>query len=133
MTNRCVAALGVVLVLGATAGSSAERHRDLRIVIETIDHSGRGRAPRWCGRCTMNAVIDATDVLADLRFARDVEALHRLGARALYEFLVELGRERLIRTDLEARTRQWGRLDRGILEAAGGDRLPTPPIHLVRQ
>ena len=39
MTNRCVAALGVVLVFGATAGSSAERHRDLRIVIETIDHS----------------------------------------------------------------------------------------------
>jgi hypothetical protein len=81
----------------------------------------------------MNAPVDPTDVLADLRFARDVEALHRLGARALYEFLVELGRERLIRLHLEARTRQWARLDRGILEAAGGDRVPSRIVHLVRQ
>src|SRR5260370_5650981 len=39
MTNRCVAALGVALAFGATAASSAEKHRDLDIVIETIDHS----------------------------------------------------------------------------------------------
>jgi hypothetical protein len=39
MTNRCVAALGVVVASGATAASSAEKHRDLHIVIETIDHS----------------------------------------------------------------------------------------------
>jgi hypothetical protein len=39
MTNRCVAALGVALAFGATAASSAEKHRDLHIVIETIDHS----------------------------------------------------------------------------------------------
>ena len=39
MTNRCVAAIGLVLALGATAASSAEKHRDLHIVIETIDHS----------------------------------------------------------------------------------------------
>ena len=28
MTNRCVAALGVVLAFGATAASSAEKHRE---------------------------------------------------------------------------------------------------------
>ena len=39
MTNRCVAALGVAVASGATAASSAEKHRDLHIVIETIDHS----------------------------------------------------------------------------------------------
>lgn len=52
------------------------------------------------------AVIDATDVLADLRFARDVEALHRQGPGVLYRFLVELGQQRLLRTDLEIRTRR---------------------------
>jgi hypothetical protein len=39
MTNRGVAALGMVLAFGATAASSAEKHHDLHIVIETIDHS----------------------------------------------------------------------------------------------
>ena len=79
------------------------------------------------------AAIDATDVLADLRFARDVQALHRLGARALYEFLVELGRERLIRTDLETRARRWTRLDCAMVDAAGGDRFPAPPLHPAPQ
>jgi hypothetical protein len=39
MTNRGVAAIELVLAFGATAASSAEKHRDLHIVIETIDHS----------------------------------------------------------------------------------------------
>jgi hypothetical protein len=49
------------------------------------------------------------DVLADKRFARDIEALHRLGTRAVFEFLVELGQERLLRTDLERRAPDDGR------------------------
>jgi hypothetical protein len=65
-----------------------------------------------------SAAIDPADVLADLRFARDVQALHRLGARAVYEFLVELGRERLIRTDLESRARRWAQRDRAALIAS---------------
>ena len=39
MTKRGVAALGLVLAFGATAASSTEKHRDLHILIETIDHS----------------------------------------------------------------------------------------------
>jgi hypothetical protein len=39
MTKRCVAALGAVLALGATAASSTEKNRDLHIVIDTIPHS----------------------------------------------------------------------------------------------
>jgi len=38
------AALGAVLAFGATAAYSADNHRDLHIVIETIDHS-RQRYP----------------------------------------------------------------------------------------
>jgi hypothetical protein len=81
----------------------------------------------------MTAGVDPTDILADLRFARDVEALHRLGARALFQYLVELGQKRLIRADLEARTRRWSRLDRTMLEAIGADRSPAAPIYLVQQ
>ena len=80
----------------------------------------------------MNAVIDATDILADLRFARDVQALHRQGARVLYEFLTELGRERFIRTDLETRTRRWAQLDHAALIASRGDHFPERPLYLVR-
>jgi hypothetical protein len=39
MAKRCAAALGAVLELGATAAHPADKHRDLHIVIETIDHS----------------------------------------------------------------------------------------------
>jgi hypothetical protein len=79
------------------------------------------------------AAVAPADVLADLRFARDVEALHRLGARAVLEFLVELGRERLLRTDLEQRVRRWARLDRATLEAAGGDRVAPMPLWLINR
>jgi hypothetical protein len=79
----------------------------------------------------MMAAVDPTDILADLRFARDVEALHRRGARVLYEFLVGLGQERLLRTDLDVRTRRWARLDRRMLEATGGDRFSARPLYLV--
>jgi hypothetical protein len=78
------------------------------------------------------AAMDPADVLADLRFSRDVEALHKLGARVVYEFLVELGCERMIRTDLEQRARRWARLDCRTLHAGGGDRFPHAPLHLVR-
>jgi hypothetical protein len=79
----------------------------------------------------IGAAVDPTDVLADLRFARDVAALHRLGPRAVYEFLVELGAARMIRLDLEQRARRWSRLDFRALQAASGARFPDLPIHAV--
>jgi hypothetical protein len=42
-------------------------------------------------------------IVADLRFRRDVQELHRLGPRTVYEFLVELGRDCLIRTAIETK------------------------------
>jgi hypothetical protein len=44
---------------------------------------------------------EAENNLADFRFARAVERLHRLGPRALFELLTELGRDHLIRTPIE--------------------------------
>jgi hypothetical protein len=39
MTKRCIAVLGAALAFGATAAHPAEKHHNLHIVIETIDHS----------------------------------------------------------------------------------------------
>jgi hypothetical protein len=50
-------------------------------------------------------------LLGDLRFRRDVERLHGLGPRPLYEMLVALGCDRMIRTELEERVRRYGTLD----------------------
>jgi hypothetical protein len=69
--------------------------------------------------------------LADLRFRRAVERLHRLGPRALYEMLVALGASRLIRTEIERQVERHAALDPHIVCAVGGDRFACAPIHLV--
>lgn len=76
--------------------------------------------------------VSAPTYLADLRFARDVEAFHRLGARALAEMLAELGREHLLQTAIEAKLRRYvERLDLALLRAVGGDRFPPSPMRVV--
>ena len=76
-------------------------------------------APQLCGR------------LADLRFRRAVERLHRLGPRALYELLIELAASRLIRTEIERQVERYAALDQAVLHATGGDRFPAAALHLV--
>jgi hypothetical protein len=44
--------------------------------------------------------------LLDLVFRRDIERLHAKGPEALFALFQELGREKLIRTDLELRVRR---------------------------
>ena len=71
------------------------------------------------------------EVVADLQFRRQIEHLHRLGPRALYELLVETGEQRLCRTYLEQRVRRYAEIDLGHLAALDGDRFPRPPIYEV--
>jgi hypothetical protein len=60
----------------------------------------------------------ATDDLADFRFARRVVRLHRLGPRALFELLAEIGARHLIRVPVEHIVREYtDRLDRDTLRA----------------
>jgi hypothetical protein len=68
----------------------------------------------------MTALVD----LSDERLRRDVERLHRNGPRVLFEFLLEIGRERLLRVDLERRVGRYAELDPGAIEALGGDQFP---------
>ena len=74
----------------------------------------------------------ATDDLADFRFARRVVRLHRLGPRALFELLAEIGARHLIRVPVEHIVREYtDRLDRDTLRSLVGDRMPPVPVHRI--
>jgi hypothetical protein len=75
----------------------------------------------------MSIIVD----FRDARFRRDVKRLHRLGVRALYEMLVDLGARRLVRTEIERLVARFARIDPEALAAAGGDRMPPGAAEAV--
>lgn len=72
------------------------------------------------------------DALADLRFARSIERLHRRGPRLIYKLLCQLAAERLLRQRIEDLVQQYLRIDETALRAAGGDCMPPAPIRQIR-
>ncbi len=75
----------------------------------------------------------ATEAVADLRFRRRVQQVHRLGARAVGELLAELGAERSIMTLIDQKLDTYAELEPEALEAAGGDRFWPLPLRVVRR
>ena len=75
----------------------------------------------------------AAKTVADMKFRRRVERLHKLGPRAVGELLAELGAERSIVTIIDRKIDTYLELDPEVLEAAGGDDFPPVPIHEVQQ
>ncbi len=73
----------------------------------------------------------AAEIANDLWFRRQIEHLHRLGPRALYELLVETGEQRLCRTYLEQRVQRYAEIDPEHLAALGAEHFPRPPLHEV--
>lgn len=57
------------------------------------------------------------------------ERLHRLGARALHEYVVELAT--VFGPEVVHRLEAYGRIDPAINRAIGGDRFP-PPFFVLR-
>lgn len=78
------------------------------------------------------SILSKNAIGEHLRFRRDVERLHRLGPRAVYECFAHLGRKHLIRTSIEAEVKRFAGLDPAALAALGGDRFPPAPVHLVQ-
>ena len=74
----------------------------------------------------------AADAVADLRFRRQVEHLHGLGARATAELLAELGAERSIQTIIDRKLDRYIELTPEQLKATGGNHFPPTPIRQVR-
>ena len=67
----------------------------------------------------MSAPVD----FADARFRRDVQRIHALGPRAVFELLAELGARRLLRTEIEGLAARYAAIDPRALAAAGGDQM----------
>ena len=70
----------------------------------------------------------AAEVVASLRRQRQIEHVHRLGARAVGELLREVDDG----ADLDHALAAYERLTPELLKATGGDRFPAQPIHVVR-
>jgi len=68
------------------------------------------------------------DTVHALRFQRDVEAVHRLGPRAVAELLLELKNG----ADLDDRLARYAELDPATVRALGADRFPPHPLSVVR-
>lgn len=73
-----------------------------------------------------------TQAFIEARWQRHVQHLYGLGPRAVSEFLLEVGRERLITDLLERKLVKYGRLDIEVLKAVGGDQFPANPIRVIR-
>ena len=73
-----------------------------------------------------------SEVVANLRFRRQVQRLHGLGDRVLGEFLAEIGAERSIQTIIDKKLDTYVALDPEALEATGGDGFWPAPIREVR-
>ncbi len=69
--------------------------------------------------------------LRDVAFERDVEQLHRLGARVLTELLRDVGARTAHMTSIEARVADFADLDPSLVRALGGDKFAMPPLTLV--
>src|SRR5437762_1548793 len=104
------------------------------------------KAPRpvWWDRAAAGVIAygnnqNSLDNLAALRAQasqrlhrpRLVERVHRLGARALFEFVNELDQSHGLGSDLDQRLERYARLDPAVLPALGGDRLPVSPVRIV--
>ena len=75
----------------------------------------------------------AAEIVADLKFRRQVIHLHRQGPRAIGEFLAGLGAELGVQSPIERKLDTFAELEPEALEAAGGNSFSPTPIHEVRK
>ena len=75
----------------------------------------------------------AAEIVADLKFRRQVIRLHRQGPRVLGEYLAEIAAERGIRVLVERKIDKYAELDPETVQATKGDTFSPIPIHEVQQ
>ncbi len=93
------------------------------------------RHPTYPPACGSLRSIDAiaAEVVADMKFRRWVQQVHRLGDRVLGELLAEIGAERGIQTVIDQKLERYAQLKPEALEATGGDDFWQPPLHGVER
>ena len=70
--------------------------------------------------------------LIDFRLRREVERLHELGPRPVFELLVELGQRFGCRTLIEQRLARFNAIPPEVLDITGGRNFPPIPLHEVK-
>ena len=70
----------------------------------------------------------AAEVVADIRFRRQVERLHAKGPRAVGELLAELGAERGITTIIDEKLARYVAIDDAALDVTDGRDFPPIPL-----
>ncbi len=75
----------------------------------------------------------AAEVVADIKFRRHVQQVHRLGDRVFGELLAELGAERGIQTVIDQKLERYAELDPDALDVTSGDDFWQPPLHGVER
>ncbi len=93
--------------------------------------SPRPTYPPACGSLRPIGEV-AAEIVADMKFRRRVQKVHRLGDRVFGELLAEIGAERGITTIIDQKLARYAGLDPEALEATGGDVFSPVPIHVVR-
>ncbi len=80
-----------------------------------------------------SSFLSAAEVVADLKFRRQVEHLHHLGPRVVGELLAEIGAERSIMTLIDQKIDRYAELEPKALDVTGGDGFWQPPLHGVER
>ena len=93
---------------------------------------GHPTYPPECGELRPIGPI-AAEVVADLRFRRKVERLHRQGSRVVGEVLAHLGAKHGIQTSIEQTIEHFAKIEPETLQATGGDNFWQPPLHEVER
>ena len=75
----------------------------------------------------------SAEVVAGLRFRRQVQRLHQQGDRVLGKLLAHLGAKHGIQTSVERTAEHFAELDPATLEIASYDDFWQPPLHEVRR
>ena len=88
--------------------------------------------PPECGEFRPIGAI-ATEIVADLKFRRQVIRLHRQGPRAVGEFLAGLGAELGVQTPIERKLDTFAELEPDTLQAVGGNEFWQPPLRGVER
>lgn len=71
------------------------------------------------------------DFIVQERLRRDAERLCELGARTIFELLLELRRDAADPIAFDAVIARFAGIDIDALKVAAGDRFPTSPIRVV--
>jgi hypothetical protein len=99
---------------------------------QRAEGTGIGQAGKLSAHDIAYRAALQAEIIADLRFQKSVEKLHRLGPRVLHVLLCEFAYDRMLQTEIERLVEPYAALRPERLRAVA-DRFAPAPIHLVWQ